>query len=973
MQKELIIVVTAHRKFGIILVPNLITPSNGNSLYSVIDKASPINIKDANGYCSDYDSIIKLSDTIEDTYIARLFSKEPPSDFLRRVDATFIENRIRPHIEIRLKKMLELAIKLNLRIFYRDAKYSQIYTTDEISLSNLKSKVLFLFDRNENGIRYRIAIAHGDHYDKLKGKTAIVITDQNPCYVIINRTLYQLNDIDSKKFTPFLKNDFIHIKKETETVYFEKFIFNIVKNFRVRANGFKITYNNTLPKAILNTQIDLQGNVTICLKFQYGNKVILANNKERAFVELIRNNDDVEFIKQKRYYELELEYKTKLNELGLTTNDNVNYYIPNQNKISINNDINQQFYNDINNINTISEQLIEQGFEIRQSLNNKHYYLGKISLDVTTTQENDWFDLHGTVTLNGFTIPFTKFFKHILRDIHEYELPDGSIMILPNEWFANYQEILSVAQEINGKLLIKKQMFGLLHNSGIKSADVENLHNLFNIDSLPKETLPTELNATLRPYQLAGYYWLKLLKRNNFGGILADDMGLGKTIQALTLLLDSSTDEQIVEIRNTNSEPTLFDEIETNSKRPTSLIVMPLSLIHNWTNEAAKFAPNLKVLPYIGGNRTKNIQDFDNYDIVITTYGLLRNDAETLAHYPFYYAILDESQAIKNTTSKNYKSVISLHAKYKIALTGTPIENSLTDLWAQMNFINPGLLGSLQRFKTEYVSRIERDPNCEHAQQLQAMIEPFILRRTKQQVANDLPPKTEQIRICTMEKEQASLYETEKSVMRKTLIKKINDEGINKNTTLVLQSLMKLRQIACHPQMAGFSEPSAKFDEVTRILETIVAEKHKILIFSSFVSYLNIYKEHLTQNGTKHLMLTGETQNRDAIIKQFQEDDTIPVFLISLKAGGVGINLTAADYVFILDPWWNPSAENQAIDRAHRIGQTKNVFVYKFVTANTLEEKIIMLQNKKSDIANIFTSSNPLKDMTTEKLLELFD
>ena len=290
-----------------------------------------------------------------------------------------------------------------------------------------------------------------------------------------------------------------------------------------------------------------------------------------------------------------------------------------------------------------------------------------------------------------------------------------------------------------------------------------------------------------------------------------------------------------------------------------------------------------------------------------------------------------------------------------------------------MNFINPGLLGSFQRFKTEYVTRIENDPECQRAAQLRALVEPFILRRTKSEVASDLPPKTEQIRPCTMDNEQQSLYEREKSAMRNALITKINSDGVAKTSTLVLQSLMRLRQIACHPQLAGFSEPSAKFDEVTRVLETVLSENHKVLMFSSFVKYLNIYEEYLREKKISYVMLTGETADREAVIRRFQTDERVQVFLISLKAGGVGINLTSADYVFILDPWWNPSAENQAVDRAHRIGQTKNVFVYKFVTAGTLEEKIIALQNKKSHLAGIFANSNPFKDITVEEMMELFE
>lgn len=973
MQKELIMVVTKHRKFGIILIPNIITPSGGNSLYSVIDKASPINIQDAAGYCADYEEIIRLSGAIDDIYIARLFSKEPPADFLRHVDAEFIAKRIRPHIDVRLKKMLQLTIANGLRIFYKDPKYSQIYQADEISVAEKKSRTLFLFDRNENGIRYRIAIDHGDHYDKLKGKTAIVITSENPCSVVINNVLYQLHDIDSKKLEPFLTNDFIHIRKETEMAYFEKFVTNVVKKFKVRATGFDIEIVKSEPEPLLCLENDVRGLPVLLLKFKYGQRVVLPNNTERAFVDMQRSGDNVRFVKTLRRLETEAQIVDNLKAKQLQSSDGVHFYPEGTNDVAPD----EAFLFIVSRLNQLSNGLRDAGISVRQELGERKYHLGNIDLQVSVKQDNDWFDLRGQVVIGNFTIPFVKLYRNLTRNIREFELPDGTIAVLPAEWFTRYSELFNSGRIVNDSLVVGKQMFGLLHEAGFSTPDVENMRHLFEPGNLPKATLPAGLNATMRSYQLTGYYWLKLLKNNSFGGCLADDMGLGKTLQALALLLDVSTEK--IEIQQPVAEQftqlSLFDQPQrqTVTSRPTSLIVVPLSLVHNWTAEAARFAPSLKVLAHIGNNRTRTIATFDHYDVVVTTYGLVRNDNELLSAYHFHYIILDESQAIKNSSSKSYTAVTNLKSRYKLVLTGTPVENSLTDLWSQMNFINPGLLGSFQRFKTEYVNRIESDPECQRAAQLRALVEPFILRRTKSEVASDLPPKTEQIRPCTMDAEQQSLYESEKSAMRNALITKINSDGMAKTSTMVLQSLMRLRQIACHPRLAGFSEPSAKFDEVTRVLETVLAENHKVLMFSSFVKYLEIYEEYLREKKIPYVMLTGETTDREAVIRRFQTDERVQVFLISLKAGGVGINLTSADYVFILDPWWNPSAENQAVDRAHRIGQTKNVFVYKFVTAGTLEEKILTLQTKKSNLAGIFANSNPFKDITVEEMMELFE
>ncbi|MBO7496254.1 MAG: DEAD/DEAH box helicase [Salinivirgaceae bacterium] len=973
MRKELIIIVTTHRKFGVELIPYIITPSTGSSLYSVIDKASPINIADAVGYCPDYDELIKLYGSIDDIYIARLFSKEPPADFLRHVDKEFIEKRIRPHIEIRLKKMLKLIAAHNLRLFYKDPKLSQIYSVDEITLAAEKSHMLFLFDRNENGIRYRIAIDHGDHYEKLKGKTAIVITDSSPCIVVINKVLYQFYDIDSKKIDPFLRNDFVHIRKETEAVYFEKFIINTVKNFKVRATGFNVDIVKKSPDALLSFENDLNGRPVLMLKFRYGSKIIFPNNPDRAFVEMQREGDNVRFVKTIRQREAEVDCVEKLKSMNLETTDGVFFYVSDASEAESNDVLLQA----VDRIAGLTDQLRDGGFEIRQDFFDRKYFFGKIDLTLVVNNDNDWYDLKGTAVIGGYEIPFLKFRHNILHNIREYELPDGTIAVLPAEWFAKYSDFFLAGQIDNGCLKVRKHMFGLLHEAGISSHDVDSMLNVFKPGNLPRATIPAGLQATLRPYQLTGYYWMKLLRSHGFGGCLADDMGLGKTLQTLALLLDSANEECESQCpqNQEHAQLSLFEEPkpERATKRNTSLIVVPLSLIHNWQAEAARFAPSLKVLAHAGIGRARNSYVFGNYDIVLTTYGLVRNDCDMLSTYPFNYIILDESQAIKNNTSKSYASVIRLRSKYKLVLTGTPIENSLTDLWTQMNFINPGLLGSFQRFKTDYVSVIERDPTCNRSARLKALIEPFIMRRTKGEVAGDLPPKTEQVRVCTMESEQQILYEKEKSSARNLLLEKINADGVSKASAMVLQSLMRLRQIACHPKLAGFNEPSAKFDEVTRVLETILSENHKVLMFSSFVKYLNVYEEYLRERGIPYVMLTGETSDREQVIRRFQTDENVHVFLISLKAGGVGINLTAADYVFILDPWWNPSAENQAVDRAHRIGQTQNVFVYKFVTAGTLEEKIIALQNKKSHLADIFANSNPFKNFTIDEMMELFD
>lgn len=974
MNKELIVAITEHRKFGVILIPYLITPTSGNSLYSVIDKATPNNIKDIEEYNDDFLHLIKISGEIDDIYMARLFSKEPPQEFLTKVNQEFIEQRIRPHIELRLKKMMDLIADLNLRLFYKDRQYSQIYASDLITQAEKGTEAIFIFHRDEKGIRYHLVIQQGDNRIGLRNKKSIVITDF-PCNVVIDQVWYHFRNIDSKKLTPFFEKEFIQIAKSTEKTYFEKFVLNTIRNFTVQAIGFEVNDQKIAPRALLYFQNDLEGLPTLLLKFRYGGKIILPNNPDAVFVEMFEKEDNFTFNKTHRTLEAEKSYVAVLRELGFYSKDNIHFYIRNMQE----GPQTDWFYATVSTLNQLGGELKNRGFEIKQEFFSKKYYLNQIDLQFNLNQTNDWFDLQGNVTLGNYTFPFIKLRRNILKDIREYELPDGSIVILPSEWFSRYKELFQLAQTQNQGLIIRKYHFGLLNFSGFSSAKIEEMKKLFSKPENASIALPSGLNARLRPYQLTGYYWMEQLKKNGFGGCLADDMGLGKTLQTLTLLLNSTRD--IITVKKINPEATgqlsLFDlpqTIETIEQRcPTSLIIMPLSLIHNWNNEIQRFAPELKTYSHIGGYRTKNIDDFKNYDLILTTYGLARNDFEMMSQFPFHYIVLDESQAIKNPSSKNYQAVTQLKSNYKLVLTGTPIENSLTDLWAQMNFLNPGLLGHIAFFKDEYVSPIEKGADAEKSKKLQGFIEPFILRRTKDQVAKELPAKTEQTRYCSMDEEQQKLYESQKSAIRNTLLEFIDKHGSNKSSVMVLQALTRLRQLANHPKLAGFEQPSGKFDEVTRVLGTVLSENHKVLMFSSFVQHLKLYEEYLIEQGIKYSMLTGNTQNREEVIASFQNDNQSQVFLISLKAGGVGLNLTAADYVFMLDPWWNPAAENQAISRAHRIGQDKKVFVYRFITSDTLEEKIVKLQNQKSELANQFVNSNnPLRTLSTEDIMELF-
>ena len=413
---------------------------------------------------------------------------------------------------------------------------------------------------------------------------------------------------------------------------------------------------------------------------------------------------------------------------------------------------------------------------------------------------------------------------------------------------------------------------------------------------------------------------------------------------------------------------------EAVNQKFTSLIVVPASLIYNWENEIKRFTPGLKVCCHRGNHRKKSASSFHGFDIILSSYHTVRQDVEFISAFHFHYVILDESQVIKNPASMVFKTVIRLKSDYKLVLTGTPVENSLTDLWTQLNFVNPGLLGSLSFFRREFAKPIEKNGDDDKELRLRKIIKPFLLRRTKEMVARDLPDVTEQTVFCDMTEEQAKLYEEEKSIVRNSILKNIETAGKEKSAIIVLQGLMKLRQLSNHPVMAyeDYKFGSGKFETVLHNMESVVSEGHKILVFSSFVKHLDLYAEVFRKNRTRFSILTGSSINREKIVNEFQLEPDNKIFLISLKAGGVGLNLTAADYVFILDPWWNPAAELQALSRAHRIGQDKSVFVYRYISSDSIEEKIVRLQEKKSKLADTFIhSNNPLKDIDLSQILDI--
>ena len=446
--------------------------------------------------------------------------------------------------------------------------------------------------------------------------------------------------------------------------------------------------------------------------------------------------------------------------------------------------------------------------------------------------------------------------------------------------------------------------------------------------------VPEGLNANLRPYQLEGLSWMQSLRQLEVGGVLADDMGLGKTLQTLAHILCEKNAGRL--------------------DRP-AMVVMPTSLIPNWLDEAAHFTPQLKVLALYGATRKKNFAHLNDYDVILTTYALLPKDIEHLAKLPLHLLVLDEAQYIKNPGSKATQAACELVARQRLCLSGTPLENHLGELWSLFHFLLPGWLGDVKAFNRDYRVPIERQGSAERLQHLNARIKPFLLRRTKEQVATELPPKTEIIHWVDLNEAQRDVYETMRLAMDKKVRDEITRKGVGRSQIIILEALLKLRQVCCDLRLVSDTAPkkgstSGKLDSLMLMLEELFAEGRRILLFSQFTSMLALIEIELKKRNVRYAILTGQTRDRRAPVKDFQSG-TLQIFLISLKAGGVGLNLTEADTVIHYDPWWNPAAENQATDRAYRIGQEKPVFVYKMIARGTVEEKIQHLQQEKSDLA----------------------
>jgi len=967
-KKLFTLILTQNRLWGTLLLPYIIIDESNRGYYRLSECLTPFpNIETLGSLAPEEREVVKIINEYTDRNLFTIFSKEKTvKEFLEKVTNEKIEKFIRPFIERRIFKCMAISRDENIPVCYLKTKSATIHSEDRLMLSADQAAPVFRFNRDKEQTSYNLSIEAGGKLIDMR-KSPIDILCMSPCLIREDHRILFVSDIDGSKIKPFLTKENIIIPKKTEAKYFESFVLNAVNNFKVECSGFEIVQLEPVKEAILEIEAGLRGKPVLILIYNYQGNKIYASEQSNTFTIFEKDGDNFIFKKYQRDYIWEKKCRDMLGELGFFSDDEITF-----SPVSEENRNKDDLYSIIETVNRNYQEIIEAGFILISRLNH-NYNLKSVRIEISTQLINDWFDLKAIVKIGEWKIPFNRFRKNILDGIREYQLPDGSVAILPETWFSRYKNIFEFGRSSEDSLLIHKQHFSLLTDTladeGRKG--FERLEKLLVPDQIPVIAPPSGLNCILRQYQAEGLNWLIFLQKAGLGGCLADDMGLGKTIQTLAML-QHNKEVMVPSLKNElQTELTLFGNTQS---RLTSLLIVPASLIYNWENEVKRFVPEMRVCCYKGNQRKKTTSYFQNYDIILSSYHTVRQDIGLISTFSFHYVILDESQVIKNPVSMLYKTVTRLRSEYKLVLTGTPVENSLTDLWTQLNFVNPGLLGDLSFFRREFAKPIEKLGDDAKEVKLRKIIQPFILRRTKEKVASDLPPVTEQTVFCDMTEEQFKLYDEEKSSVRNSILKSIESTGTEKSAIVVLQGLMKLRQISNHPVMAvdDYSAGSGKFETVLQDMESVLSEGHKILVFSSFVRHLNLYAEELKKKRIRFAMLTGASTNRERIVNSFQNDPENRIFLISLKAGGVGLNLTAADYVFILDPWWNPASEMQALNRAHRIGQDKSVFVYRYITSNSIEEKIIRLQEKKSKLADTFISSNnPLKDIDIEQILNI--
>jgi SNF2 family DNA or RNA helicase len=771
----------------------------------------------------------------------------------------------------------------------------------------------------------------------------IISHDGRIFFIQHSRSFYSLFKIISKFVEGFTYHD---IRKMKE--YFQD-ISQIDISFDVES----IRFVKPIPKTIIELDPSYSNAIGMELLFEYSGRKVPYKSDYELFL-LSEEAGEIKMAQRNREYENKiyryLYYKFDFIEREVF-----------QNKLFVKKPL----------IDFLSQnccELIEENIEVRLKGRKNKISSSGGSLSINVSSGIDWFDLDmGYVYEDGYREKVVLDWQLLEKGLIK---TGDSYTIISKEYIDKLKALEQEKELKDGKIRISKYNFGIIDElyENIENRKEEDIKNIREISDRLRDfkrikaiSLPKKFNGTLRHYQKAGLNWLWFLNRYKLNGCLADDMGLGKTVQALTLIQK------------------LKEEKCKKKNFKTSLIVVPVSAISNWEIELKKFTPDIKYIIHLGQKRKKCIEHLTKFDIVLVSYHTLRNDIKLFNETDYGYIILDESQNIKNYKSLTFKAIKTLESNYRLSLTGTPVENNTLELWSQMEFLNPGLLGTLTEFKRKFARPIEQLKDEGTAEKLKKKVFPFILRRKKEDVIKELPAKSEIVLYSEMDKKQRNLYENYRLYYRKKVMGKIKESGIGNSAFDIFTALLKLRQVALFPSLADRKHkniPSCKFEQAKELINESLQEGHKILIFSQFVKSLKIIRQYMDKHDYKYSYLDGSVsaKKRKEQIKNFQSNDNIRLFLLSLKAGGTAINLTAADYVILFDPWWNPAVETQAVDRAHRIGQNQRVIAYKMIVKNTVEEKILELQEKKKELVeNIITADSSFyKSLTKKDIVNLF-
>ncbi len=810
-------------------------------------------------------------------------------------------------------------------------------------------------NRQADGVSLAPLLKSGEACYRLTPDNTVIIF-RNPDWILADDALIPLEANSAVDLLDaFLDSDELLIPKEGEDEFLERYCLALAEKIELVGDAISWEDVNLAPAFRLYLS-DAGGELEVSLRFAYG-EYELPYTTQQSQVSLQKLQGDWTLARVFRQPELEQQAYQSLSSAEYGLKRNSSGFTPGSFVL-------RARVHPVDFLMRHVPRLTQAGYEIFGEEDLKVAKVKRVrpTISFNVSSGIDWFDVQGVINFGAIEVSLKEFRKVLRKKDRYIKLADGSIGEIPEEWLEKYKHLFALGEEAGDSLRLSNHHLTMLdqllaESDRVRLDDefIRRRQRLKDFSGITRQGLPDGFVGELRPYQTFGLDWLYFLHDFGFGGCLADDMGLGKTVQVLVLLQSLK---------------------EKKHPRTASLVVVPRSLLVNWQREADRFTPGLQVHEYFGNTRDKNVAEFDQFDVVITTYGIMLRDVEIFRKYRFHYVVLDESQAIKNPLAQTSKAARLLKCEHRLVLTGTPVENSTYELWSQFAFLNPGLLGNLEYFKREFASPIEAKGDESKAEFLRKMVFPFILRRTKSQVAPELPPRTERILYSDMEPAQRKFYNRTRDYYRGMLLGMLDKQGMDNTRMKILEGLLRLRQICNHPRLVDktFRGESAKFGLLLETLETLQAEGHKALVFSQFVEMLTLVRDALENRKVSYAYLDGSTRDRQEQVDTFQQNGKLSFFLISLKAGGVGLNLTAADYVIHIDPWWNPAVEMQASDRTHRIGQDKPVFVFKLITRDSVEEKILQLQERKRNLVDqlISTESSFFKSLTADDVKVLF-